>query len=1751
MIFIKNFKELGKEDASIAGGKGASLGEMTSAFATSFAQGFGRSKKASAGQAGWHNPVPPGFVLLSGAFEHFLDETNLNVEIDAILATVNTEEMRSVEHASERIQKLILEAKMPKDIASAIEKDFATLDAKWVAVRSSATAEDSDSAAWAGQLDTYLNTTKKTLLRNVQRCWASLFTSRAIFYRFEKGLHASKISVAVVVQKMIQSEVSGIAFTVHPVTEDPDQMIIEAGLGLGEAIVSGQITPDSYVVDKIDFSILDISVAEQSMIIVRGGKDNIHKKLSAETGGKQKLHGRQIVELAKICKTIEEHYGKPQDIEWALADDKFYITQSRPITTLSDAKPVKKKIKSEEREIDAKDGTQSIEDYDFTYEGQGTKFIFEDLARKYYLPAGSVGIVKDGKDYQYIAKTTVAKMKKIGERRSIADTHRVRTKLKQLSDESIRKTKEYASKKVITQKEVVSALELLADIMREYFYFDYSFWDGAFQKSKIDPVGKKNIELVEKYKNEVRAFLDPVFAGEGLLAVTLKRTHEKTGVPPSDLEWYTHEELIELFDRKEPSFDELTARRKASVYYRDARKKLHVYYGREAEEFIKHFLQVSETNSINLVGKVAHGQGRKVKGRVRILKRDYGDISVLERSMKEMKKGEILVSQSTDPQLMPAFRKAAAVITDVGGMLSHAAISARELDIPCIVETKNASKVLKTGDLVEVDADKGVVRILERSENEERYYKKLRFIKKGRWATYPMETENWHNEHTSNYTEKHFGVWRETFAVCIFGKEYENHMYVPERYVKRLHARIKEITDSDPKGMEKLQLKFYDERKAARKEIPKINPTDLSKLTNKELTVIFRKNRDASHRIVIYDQFTWLAEDYWPPLMDDVLVNKIGLAKDSAEYNDCLFALIKPREISTTLEEKRSVAEYALKIKSGKETREKAAAALAGQYGYMPVLTYGTAWDAKKYEQELNSAVAKDEESLKKEFLELKNYTELRDEDVERMVKKYEIAAGDLQVFIDFGLAIDTRNEAEYVASLCGFYLMRLYDEIVKRLNCSVIDLRTLFESEIIDCLEGRTKVVDCLSKKGTFLVWGMNADTKKKIILSPEEGERAFAYLEEQDRTMSKKTGEQVHRGITANGGKVKGKIRKVPTPDDNHKVQEGDILVAYSTMVDNLPAMKKAAAIVTESGGLTCHAAVVAREFGIPCVVGLKDAMSDFNDGDMVEVDADAGIVRIIERAKNQNHSISSVTQDNKVWVRNFSGVQIGLQVFAVFDRGLKACQDILFGRNQPPVITEFFWYMQGVDLEGAYFLKDEMHTFVKMICEAIYTDPKKVERIHQETYMLNDKYFAYTKKHLEDDLHKLSNRELGKIYATLTDLQIKAHEYAVTTTWFVDSTDQIFSKRLIAETKNIVEKSGLDKNPLEVFTLLTTPSNGTFAMQEELEFLEILKLIQTNKHSVKVFSSLSDYFVMPKNVDHVVAEALYKHCAKWKWVPFGYMGPAYELDHYLFDMATLVRLGEDAEKEIIEKKKQRRTIEKQREELFKELNIGAKTKKVYDIAADITLLKTYRKDCLYYGMYFLDKLFREMKNRLGIELLDMHYLYYTEIKGIFVDGKTVDKQEIISRKKSAVYYQKNNKRVEILTEQEAESFLQNITIEEEKLDDQNGVLKGTCACSGFAQGRVKIINRPEEMGKMEQGDIMVSHTTFPSLVPAMKKATAIITEDGGITCHAAIVARELKVPCVTGIKVATQVLKDGDLVEVDADKGIVTILKKAEKQ
>ena len=317
MMIIKQFQTITKNDVEIAGGKGASLGEMIKAGI----------------------PVPAGFVLLSTAFEIFLEQTDLNVEIETILGNVNINKIHTIEEASEKIRTLITNRYIPDSISAIILDEFKKLGHPFVAVRSSATSEDSASAAWAGQLDSFLNTTEVMLLENVKKCWASLFTPRAIFYRFEKKLDKDKISVAVVVQKMVDSEKSGIAFSVHPVTQDKNQIIIEAGFGLGEAIVSGSITPDSYVVDKGGLTISAINRGGQTKALYKNPKGGNEWKELGERGKKQALTEKKIIGLSKLIIKIENHYGFPCDIEWAEEKGKFYITQSRPITTIGDAIP--------------------------------------------------------------------------------------------------------------------------------------------------------------------------------------------------------------------------------------------------------------------------------------------------------------------------------------------------------------------------------------------------------------------------------------------------------------------------------------------------------------------------------------------------------------------------------------------------------------------------------------------------------------------------------------------------------------------------------------------------------------------------------------------------------------------------------------------------------------------------------------------------------------------------------------------------------------------------------------------------------------------------------------------------------------------------------------------------------------------------------------------------------------------------------------------------------------------------------------------------------------------------------------------------------------------------------------------------------------------------------------------------------------------------------------------------------------------
>jgi len=334
------FDEIDKDDVALVGGKGANLGEMTQ---NSF-------------------PIPYGFILTSNAYFEFLKFNQLMPKIKAFLSKLNVENPVELHQVSVHIRKLIETGEIPESLTKKIIYFYEHLRLKeekkplnfWhltvhkikhlykpplVAVRSSATAEDLPEASFAGQQETYLNIAGEThLLKTIKRCWASLFTERAIFYRQTKKFDHFKVGLAVVVQRMIQSDKSGIAFSIDPVNIDKNKIIIEAIFGLGEYIVSGKVTPDHYEVDKKTLVITKKEIKRQTIKLVKAGIHNKEITLSKAEGYLQKLSDEEIIKVALLVRDIEKHYYFPQDIEWAIEGEKVFIVQSRPVTTINQKK---------------------------------------------------------------------------------------------------------------------------------------------------------------------------------------------------------------------------------------------------------------------------------------------------------------------------------------------------------------------------------------------------------------------------------------------------------------------------------------------------------------------------------------------------------------------------------------------------------------------------------------------------------------------------------------------------------------------------------------------------------------------------------------------------------------------------------------------------------------------------------------------------------------------------------------------------------------------------------------------------------------------------------------------------------------------------------------------------------------------------------------------------------------------------------------------------------------------------------------------------------------------------------------------------------------------------------------------------------------------------------------------------------------------------------------------------------------------
>src|SRR6266536_2948169 len=310
---------LALDDASATleqvGGKGVSLARM-----------------AAAGL-----PVPPGFHITTIAYRRFVAEHGLQERILAAVSAVSADQSATLDEAAQHIADLFAQSAMPEDIAQAIRRAYAELngDDTSVAVRSSATAEDLPELSFAGQQETYLNMRGEAqVLDAVKRCWASLWTARAISYRIRNHIAPAEVSLAVVVQQLVPADAAGIMFTANPMTGKHDQIMINAAWGLGEAIVGGLVTPDTFVLDRKNWTITTAAIAEKDVMTVRTPEGTHEEPVLTDQRSQPALSSSQAAELARMGVRIEELYGQPMDIEWALAADRFFIVQARPITSL-------------------------------------------------------------------------------------------------------------------------------------------------------------------------------------------------------------------------------------------------------------------------------------------------------------------------------------------------------------------------------------------------------------------------------------------------------------------------------------------------------------------------------------------------------------------------------------------------------------------------------------------------------------------------------------------------------------------------------------------------------------------------------------------------------------------------------------------------------------------------------------------------------------------------------------------------------------------------------------------------------------------------------------------------------------------------------------------------------------------------------------------------------------------------------------------------------------------------------------------------------------------------------------------------------------------------------------------------------------------------------------------------------------------------------------------------------------------------
>jgi len=436
-----------------------------------------------------------------------------------------------------------------------------------------------------------------------------------------------------------------------------------------------------------------------------------------------------------------------------------------------------------------------------------------------------------------------------------------------------------------------------------------------------------------------------------------------------------------------------------------------------------------------------------------------------------------------------------------------------------------------------------------------------------------------------------------------------------------------------------------------------------------------------------------------------------------------------------------------------------------------------------------------------------------------------------------------------------------------------------------------------------------------------------------------------------------------------------------------------------------------------------------------------------------------------------------------------------------------------------------------------------PEHKKRL-KKYYLLAKQLMVESEKFRNLNFSKFSDTELIKRFNKLADLHRQNHLYGGILTFLADEEQQRVSNGIMNKIKALIKENKVKIDLTLAWNIITTQRKRSFREQEEIDLLKFCIEIFKNKKLCRLLKKTDDVCETLKN-HNVSYKKLVFHYNKYRWITYMYLGPGYGIDFYCNRIKEIILRGsKNINRLYLEALNKHKEIIKSQKQLIEKLKPNKKEKELLLFAGEFVWLKGYRKDTFYHLFYSYEPFLCEVAKRIGVgNWQKIAFLFPWEFKKALIDRKFTE--DILEQRRTHSLYYVSKKIIKFYYKEDVKKFKNSVQIENNI--GSGDTLKGMIAYPGVAKGVVKIIQRPDDIKEMKQDNILVSQMTNPNLVPAMRKAAAIVTNTGGLTCHASILSRELKIPCIVGTKIATKVLKDGDLVEVDANKGIVKILKK----